>query len=98
MRIVVVFPWAPGGLPAEEEAHRRALVTAAASPGTEVGFAQIGAASMFSEPFSNRNTSRVVGEIVETIERAAREAPEAILVWGVLDPGVALARQRVDVP
>lgn len=98
MRIVVVFPWARGGLPEEEEAHRRALVTAAASPGTEIDFAQIEQASMFSEPFSGPNTSRVVDEIVQTIERAARDAPDAILVWGGLDPGVALARQQVRVP
>ena len=33
MRIVVVFPWPQGGLPEAEEAHRRSLATAAASPG-----------------------------------------------------------------
>ena len=98
MRIVVVFPWARGGLPETEEAHRRALVMAAASPGTEIDFAQIEQASMFSEPFSGTNTSRVIDEIARTIERAARVAPDAILVWGGLDPGVALARQRVRVP
>jgi allantoin racemase len=53
---------------------------------------------MFSEPFSARNTSRVVDEIVQAIERAAPGRPDAFLVWGGLDPGVALARQRVDVP
>ena len=98
MRIVVVFPWAPGGLPEAEEAHRRALVKAAATPGTEVGFARIERASMFSEPFSGRNTSRVIEEIVQAIERAARDAPDAIVVWGGLDPGVAPARERVRVP
>ena len=67
MRIVVVFPWAPGALSEAEESHRRALVAAAASPGTDVEFAQIDESSMFSEPFSNQNTSRVVGEIVQTI-------------------------------
>jgi Asp/Glu/hydantoin racemase len=98
MRIVVVFPWARGGLPEEEEAHRRGLVTAAAAPGTEIDFAQIEQASMFSGPFSGANTSRVVGEIVQTIERTARDAPDAIMVWGGLDPGVALARRQVRVP
>lgn len=98
MRIVVVFPWAQGSLSEEEEAHRRALVRAAASPGTEVAFVQIGQASMFSEPFSARNTSRVVDEIVQAIEQAVPSRPDAFLVWGGLDPGVALARQRVDVP
>ena len=98
MRIVVVFPWAPGSLSEEEEAHRRALARAAASPGTDVDFVQIGQASMFSEPFSARNTSRVVDEIVLAIEQAAPGRPDAFLVWGGLDPGVALARQRVDVP
>jgi allantoin racemase len=98
MRIVVVFPWTRGSLPEAEEAHRRALVTAAAAPGTTIDFVQIDESSMFSEPFSNRNTSRVVGEIVQAIERAARDGPGAILVWGGLDPGVGLARQRVRVP
>lgn len=98
MRIVVVFPWAQGSLSEAEEAHRRTLAKAAASPGTELDFVQIEKSSMFSEAFSRQNTSRVVGEIVEAIERAARNAPDAMLVWGGLDPGVALARQRVDVP
>jgi allantoin racemase len=98
MRIVVVFPWAPGSLSEDEEAHRRALVGAAASPGTELEFVQIEQASMFSEAFSARNTSRVVDQIVQAIEQAAPGHPDAFLVWGGLDPGVALARQRVDVP
>ncbi|MFN8637221.1 MAG: aspartate/glutamate racemase family protein [Chloroflexota bacterium] len=98
MRIVVVFPWPQGGLPEAEEAHRRALATAAASPGTVVDFVQIDRASMFSEPFSQQNTARVVEEMAQTIERAARDTPDAIVVWGGLDPGVALARERVQVP
>lgn len=98
MRIVVVFPWAGGSLSEDEEAHRRALVRSAASPGTDVDFIQVEQASMFSEPFSARNTSRVVDEIVQAIEQAAVGRPDAFLVWGGLDPGVALARQRVDVP
>ena len=98
MRIVVVFPWTQGSLAEEEEAHRRTLVRAAASPGTELDFVQIGRASMFSEPFSARNTSRVVDEIVQAIEQAAAGRPDAFLIWGGLDPGVALARQRVNVP
>src|SRR5215212_11306579 len=98
MRIVVVFPWADGSLSDAEEAHRRALATAAAAPGTAVDFVQIEQASMFSEPYSGRNTSRVEGEIVQAIERAATSRPDAVLVWGGLDPGVALARERVDVP
>lgn len=98
MRIVVVFPWAQGSLSDKEEAHRRALARAAASPGTEVDFVQIEQASMFSESFSARNTSRVVDEIAQAIEQAAPSRPDAFLVWGGLDPGVALARQRVDVP
>jgi allantoin racemase len=98
MRIVVVLPWAQGSLSEEEEAHRRALARAAASPGTEIDFVQIEQASMFSEPFSPRNTSRVVDEIAQAIERAAPSGPDAFLVWGGLDPGVALARQRVDIP
>ena len=98
MRIVVVFPWSPGSLPEAEEADRRALATAAASPGTEVAFIQIEQASILGEPFSGRNTSRVIDEIVQAIERAAPTGPDAFLVWGGLDPGVALARQRVNVP
>jgi allantoin racemase len=98
MRIVVVFPWPRGGLPETEEAHRHALVRAAASPGTEVGYAHIDRASMFSEPFSQQNTARVVEEMAQSIERAARDAPDAIVVWGGLDPGVELARERVQVP
>src|SRR5215212_4440542 len=98
MRIVVVFPWAQGSLSDEEEAYRRGLVREAASPGTEIDFVQIEQASMFSESFSARNTSRVVDEIVRAIERAVPSDPDAVLVWGGLDPGVALARQRVDVP
>lgn len=98
MRIVVVFPWAQGSLSEEEEVHRRSLVRAAASPGTDLDFVQIGQASMFSEAFSARNTSRVVDEIAQAIEQAAPSRPDAFLVWGGLDPGVALARQRVDVP
>jgi allantoin racemase len=53
---------------------------------------------MFSEPFSQRNTAQVVEEMAQTIERAAHDAPDAILVWGGLDPGVALARERVQTP
>ena len=98
VRIVVVFPWAEGSFPEAEEAHRRTLVKAVASPGTMIDFVQIGESSMFSEPFSERNTSRVIGEIVQTIERADRDAPDAILVWGGLDPGVAPARERVRTP
>ena len=98
MRIVLVFPWAQGSLSEDEEAHRRGLVRAAASTGTDVDFVQIEQASMFSEAFSARNTSRVVDEIVLAIERAAPSRPDAFLVWGGLDPGVALARNRVDVP
>ena len=98
MRIVIVLPWAQGSLSEEEEAHRRALAGAAASPGTEIDFVQIEQASMFSEPFSTRNTSRVVDEIAQAIEQAAPSGPDAFLVWGGLDPGVALARQRVDIP
>jgi allantoin racemase len=98
MRIVVVLPWARGSLSDAEEAHRRALATAAALPGTELDFVQIEQASMFSESFSGQNTSRVVGEIVQTIERAASSGPDAFLVWGGLDPGVAAARERVTVP
>jgi len=98
MRVVVVFPWAQGSLSDEEEAYRRGLVREAASPGTEVDFAQIEQASMFSESFSASNTSRVIDEIVQAIERAVSGEPDAVLVWGGLDPGVALARQRVDVP
>jgi len=98
MRIVVIFPWAQGSLSEDEEAHRRGLVRAAASPGTDVDFVQIEQASMFSEAFSARNTSRVVDEIVLAIERAAPSRSDAFLVWGGLDPGVALARQRVEVP
>jgi allantoin racemase len=74
------------------------LATTAASPGTAVDFVQVEQASMFSEPFSGGNTSRVVGEIVQAIERAASGGPDAFLVWGGLDPGVAQARERVDVP
>src|SRR5215204_277556 len=98
MRIVVVSPWSPGSLPEAEEAHRRALATAAASPGTEVDFVQIEQASILGEPFSGQNTARVIEEIVAAIERAAPSGPDAFLVWGGLDPGVAPARQRVDVP
>jgi allantoin racemase len=98
MRIAVVFPWARSGLPEAEEEHRRALVVEAASPGTEIDFFHIDESSMFSEPFSNRNTARVVEEIVRTIERATPDAPDAILVWGGLDPGVAMARERIRVP
>jgi allantoin racemase len=98
MRIVVVLPWSPGSLSDAEEAHRRALATAAASPGTEVDFVQIQQASILGEPFSGRNTSRVIDEIVAAIERAAPTGPDAFLVWGGLDPGVAPARERVDVP
>ncbi len=98
MRIVVVFPWSQGSLSDAEEEHRRALAATAASPGTEVDFVQVEQSSMFSEPFSARNTSRVVDEIVQAVERAAPSRPDAFLVWGGLDPGVALARQRVNVP
>lgn len=103
MRIVVVLPWSRGSLSEAEEAHRQALASAAASPGTTVDFAWIAQASMFSEPFSGRNTSRVIDEIVAAIESAAIESaaptgPDAFLVWGGLDPGVAPARQRVGVP
>jgi allantoin racemase len=98
MRIVVVFPWSQGSLSDEEEAHRRALATAAASPGTEVDFVQIEQASILGEPFSGRNTARVIDEIAAAIERATPSGPDAFLVWGGLDPGVAPARQRVDVP
>ena len=55
MRIVVVLPWSDGSLPATEEAHRRGLATAAASPGTEVDFVRIEQASILGEPFSGRN-------------------------------------------
>src|SRR5215207_7101837 len=98
MRIVVVFPWSPGSLPEAEEAHRQALATAAASPGTQVDFVQIEQASILGEPFSGQNTARVIEEIVAGIERAAPTGPDAFLVWGGLDPGVAPARERVDVP
>lgn len=98
MRIVVVFPWSRGSLSEAEEAYRRALATTAASPGTELDFVQVEQSSMFSEPFSARNTSRVMDEIVQAVERAAPSRPDAFLVWGGLDPGVALARQRVGVP
>lgn len=98
MRIVVVFPWSPGSLPDEEEAHRRALATVAASSGTEVDFVQIEQASILGEPFSGRNTARVIDEIAAAVERAAATGPDAFLVWGGLDPGVAPARQRVGIP
>jgi allantoin racemase len=98
MRIVAVFPWSAGSLSEAEEAHREGLVAAAASPGTEVDFVRIEQASILSEPFSGRNTSRVIDEVVAAIERAAPTGPDAFIVWGGLDPGVAPARQRVDVP
>jgi allantoin racemase len=98
MRIVVVLPWSQGSLPDAEEAYRRSLVTAAASPGTEVDVIQLEQASILGEPFSSRNTLRVIDEIAATIERAAPTGPDAFLVWGGLDPGVAPARQRVSVP
>jgi allantoin racemase len=98
MRIVVVFPWSPGSLSEAEEAHRQRLVAAAGSPGTEVDFVRIEQASILSEPFSGQNTSRVIDEIVAAIERAAPTGPDAFLVWGGLDPGVAPARERVDIP
>ena len=98
MRIVVVFPWAAGSLSDDEEAYRRGLARTAASPGTEIEFVQTERSSMFSESFSNQNTSRVVDEMVQAIERAAEAAPDAIMVWGGLDPGVEPARKRVNVP
>jgi len=98
MRIVVVFPWAAGSLSDEEEEYRRGLVRTAALPGTEIEFVQTDQSSMFSESFSNQNTSRVVDEMVQAIERAAESAPDAIMVWGGLDPGVEPARRRVNVP
>jgi allantoin racemase len=97
-RIVVVFPWAAGSLSDDEEVHRRGLARSVASPGTEIDFARIERASMFSGAFSRQNTSRVEDEMVRAIERAAQGGPDAILVWGGLDPGVAPARERVAVP
>jgi allantoin racemase len=98
MRIVVVFPWGDGSLAEDEEAHRRGFALQSASPGTEIAFTHTEQASMFSTSYSRQHTSRVIDELVQAIERAAQDRPDAIMVWGGLDPGVVPARARVSVP
>jgi Asp/Glu/hydantoin racemase len=98
MRIAVLMPYPHGHPNPEENAEREERIRARVSPGTTVEIGYLEKNNTHSQPFNLDHKALIIAEVAEMVERAARSAPDAIVVYGGLDPGVLIARERVAVP
>ena len=96
MKIMVVH----GQYPKAEVELRRSHVLAAASPGTEIFFAEIkGDIFGLSHNADTELLSMLAGpQIVEQAKAAQKRGFDAVVPYGGLDIGVDAARYQVDIP
>ena len=93
MKIMVVM----GEYPPEEAERRRQAVLKCASPGTEVGFAVIGA-TFFRRSNSQVNSLSAGPLVAEVAQQAEADGYDALVPFGTLDAGVELARNLIRLP
>ena len=100
MRLAAVHPSSEDSLPREEIDRRRSRQRAVLSSGTElVDYYTVGN-SIFNAPFGKAGfVNDIVERVAQRIRDAAAQRPDAIVVLGGVEPGVAIARKEIrDIP
>lgn len=83
--------------PPDELARRQAAMRAAASPGTQVDFAEI-AGSVYRSGMTDLHRSLVAPLIARLALDAQQAGYDAVVPYGTLDLGVEAARHVIDIP